>query len=60
MATRNSILPASVQIVFEDKPLLRIREGHNDTTDYELNYHQLLAIAKQAIEAMQWHIGAGP
>lgn len=47
---RQPILPLSVQIVFEDKPLLRIREGREgDTTDYELNEGQLTMLAEQAL-----------
>lgn len=45
------ILPRSVQIVLEDKPLLRIRCGSNDSTDYELNSSQLLGLARQALAA---------
>lgn len=51
MPIRNSIRPQSVQIVYEDSPLLRIREGRQgDTTDYELNSHQLIALALQALQ----------
>lgn len=47
---QKAILPRSVQIVVEDKPLLRLNFG-GGITDIELNANQLLGLARQALEA---------
>lgn len=50
--TRPRILPQSVQLVFEDRPLLRIFDIGGGCTDYELNSVQCLLLSKQALEAL--------
>lgn len=45
------ILPQSVQIVGEDMPLLRIVQIGGNVIDYELRWHLLPMLARQALAA---------
>jgi hypothetical protein len=42
----------SAQIVFEDRPILRLNIN-GDSVDYELRWTQLLLLAQQALAAFQ-------
>lgn len=43
----------AVEIVFEDRPLIRITESNGVVTTFELRQRQLPNLAKQAIAAWQ-------
>lgn len=52
MPMRKSILPRSVQIIVEDKAVLRIYDDNaQNVIDYEINERQLIDLARQALLA---------